>query len=65
LEQEEQVHGKKRAYEKLRDEEREILEEMRKTKQEIAKLEEDVRIMQELDEEVNQSEEKRIVHNEV
>jgi phenylpropionate dioxygenase-like ring-hydroxylating dioxygenase large terminal subunit len=51
--QEEEVHGKKRAYEKLKEEEKEIQADIKKTELEIQRLEEDLRIGEELEEEVN------------
>ena len=52
LEQEEEVHGKKRAYEKLKDEEKEMRTDIKGTEKEIQRLEEELKLIDELNEEV-------------
>lgn len=52
VQKEEEVHGKKRAYERLKEEERELLAEIRNTELEIQRLEEDLKLADELEEEV-------------
>ena len=54
VKQEEEVHGKKRAFEKLKTEEKDLNEEIKKTEKEIERLEEEVKIASELDEETRE-----------
>ena len=52
VQQEEEVHGKKREYEKLKTEEKELQADIKTTELEIQRLEDDLRIASELEEEV-------------
>ena len=52
LAQEEEVHGKKRAYEKLKEEEKEMRTDIRDTEKEIQRLADELKLIEELNEEV-------------
>ena len=52
LEQEEEVHGKQRELDRLKDEEKELMTDIKKSEREIQRIEDDLKIVQELEEEV-------------
>ena len=53
LKQEEEVHGKQRELDRLKDEEKELMTDIKKSEREIQRIEDDLKIVQELEEEVS------------
>ena len=54
LKQEEEVHGKQRELDRLKDEEKELMTDMKKSEREIQRIEDDLRVVQDLEAEVGQ-----------
>ena len=53
LKQEEEVHGKQRELDRLKDEEKELTTDIKKSEREIQRIEDDLKVVQELEEEVS------------
>ena len=51
--QEEEVHGKQRELDRLKDEEKELTTDIKKSEREIQRIEDDLKVVQELEEEVS------------
>ena len=54
IKQEEEVHGKQRELDRLKDEEKELMTDIKKSEREIQRIEDDLKVVQELEEEVSQ-----------
>ena len=48
------MHGKQRELDRLKDEEKELMTDIKKSEREIQRIEDDLKVVQELEEEVSQ-----------